>query len=64
MVHPVVLAGQNDVAVLQEGDPARQPKVSVRPLVDLVGEGDEDGQSEHIAVPWVLAIQLRCRETN
>lgn len=39
----VVLAGQDDVTVLQEHDPARKAEVCVRPLVDLVGEGHENG---------------------
>ena len=36
VVYPVVPPRQDDVQVLQEGDPPGQAKVSVRPLVDLI----------------------------
>lgn len=39
----VVLAGKDDVAVLQEHHPTRKAEVGVRPLVNLVGEGHKDG---------------------
>lgn len=61
----VVLAGEDDVAVLKEHHPARQAEVRVRPLVNLVGEGHEDGQCKQVAVPGVVMVNLRCeRETE
>lgn len=57
----MVFAGQNDVPVLQEDDPARQPEVRVRPLVDLVGEGAKDDQAEDKALPGVQLLQGFCR---
>ena len=56
----VVLAGEDDVAVLQEHNPARQAEVRVRPLVNLVGEGHEDGQCKQVAVPGVVMVNFRC----
>lgn len=61
VVDAVVFAWQDDVPVLQEGDPAWQPKVRVGPLVDLVGEGAEDDQAEDEALPGVLRLQGFCR---
>ena len=57
----MVFAGQDDVPVLQEDDPARQPEVRVRPLVDLVGEGAKDDQAEDEALPVVQLLQDFCR---
>lgn len=59
VVDAVVLAGQDDVAVLQEHNPARQAEVSVWPLVNLVGEGHKDGQCKQVAVPRVGMVDLR-----
>ena len=59
VVDAVVLSGQDDVAVLQEHNPAGQAEVHVRPLVDLVGEGDEDGEGKHVAVPGVAVVHVR-----
>ena len=53
----MVFAWQDHVPVLQEGDPAWQPEVRVRPLVDLVGERAEDGQAEDEALPGVQLLQ-------
>lgn len=61
MMDAMVFAGQDDVPVLQEDDPARQPKVRVRPLVDLVGEGAKDDQAEDEALPGVQLLQDFCR---
>lgn len=55
----VVLAREDDVAVLQEHDPARQAEVRVRPLVNLVGERHEDGQCKQVAVQGVDMVNLR-----
>lgn len=55
----VVLAREDDVAVLQEHHPARKAEVSVRPLVNLVGEGHKDGQRVHVAVPRVHVVNVR-----
>lgn len=51
MVDPVVLAGQDDVPVLQEHDPAGKAEVRVGPLVDLVGHGYEDDEGKDVALP-------------
>lgn len=58
----VVFPWQDDVPVLEEGDPAWQPEVRVRPLVDLVGEGAEDAQAEDEALPGVQLRQGLCGE--
>lgn len=42
VVDSVVLLGQYYVGVLEEGDPGGQPRVRVRPLVDLIGERNEE----------------------
>lgn len=60
----VVLAGKDDVTVLQEHHPARQAEVGVRPLVNLVGEGHKDGQCKQVAVPGVDMVNLRCIRGN
>lgn len=57
----MMFTGQDDMPVLQEDDPARQPKVCVRPLVDLIGEGDKDDQAEDEAFPGVQLLQGFCR---
>lgn len=59
MVDAVVFAGEDDVAVLQDRDPTRQAEVRVRPLVNLIGEGHEDGQRKQVAVPGVQVVNLR-----
>lgn len=61
VVDAVVLAGQDDVPVLQQHHPAGQAEVGVRPLVDLVGEGHEDAQCKQVAVPRVDVVNLRCK---
>lgn len=53
MVDTVVLAGQHQVAVLQQSDPSWQAEVGVRPLVDLISHGHKDGKSKHKTVPGV-----------
>lgn len=58
----VVLAREDDVPVLQEHHPGRQPEVCVRPLVNLVGERHKDGQCKQVAVPGVDMVNLRCRK--
>lgn len=58
----VVLAGEDDVPVLQEHHPGRQAEVRVRPLVDLVGERHKDPQRKQVAVPGVDMVDLRCRQ--
>lgn len=60
----VVLAGEDDVAVLEEHHPARQAEVCVRPFVNLVGEGHKDGQCKQVAVQGVDMVNLRCRKGN
>lgn len=57
----VMLAGEDDVPVLQEHHRGRQPEVRVRPLVNLVGERHKDGQCKQVAVPGVDMVNLRCR---
>lgn len=56
----VVLAREDDVAVLQEHHPAGKAEVRVGPLVNLIGEGHKDGQRKQVAVPGVDMINLRC----
>lgn len=58
----VMLAGEDDVPVLQEHHRGRQPEVRVRPLVNLVGERHKDGQCKQVAVPGVDMVNLRCRK--
>lgn len=58
----VVLAGKDDVAVLEEHHPARQAEVCVRPFVNLVGEGHKDGQCKQVAVQGVDMVNLRCKK--
>lgn len=62
VVDAVVLAREDDVAVLQQHHPGRQAEVHVRPLVDLVGERHEDSQCKQVAVPGVDVVDLRCGE--
>lgn len=62
VVDAVMLAGEDDVPVLQEHHPGRQPEVRVRPLVNLVGERHKDGQCKQVAVPGVDMVNLRCRK--
>lgn len=61
VVDAVVLAGQDDVAVLEEDHPAGKAEVGVGPLVNLVGEGHEDAQCKQVAVPRVQVVDLGCR---
>lgn len=58
---PVVLAGQDDVPVLQEHDPAGKAKVRVGPLVDLVGHGYEDDEGKDVALPGTGLTQGLCK---
>lgn len=57
----MVFAWQDDMPVLQKDDPAWQPEVRVRPLVNLVGEGAKDDQAEDKAFPGVQLLQGFCR---
>lgn len=61
MVNAMVFPWQDHVPVLQDGDPAWQPYVRVRPLVDLIGEGAKDDQAEDEAFPGVQLLQGLCR---
>ena len=62
MVNSVVFAREDDVAVLEERDPAWQAKMSMRPLMDLISQRHKDGQRVHIAVPGVDMINLHWKE--
>lgn len=62
MMDSVVFAREDDVAILQKGDPAWQSKVGVRPLMDLIGQCHKDGQRIHIAVPGKDMINLSCKK--
>lgn len=53
VVDAVVFPRQHQVPVLQQRDPAREAKVGVAPLVDLVGQGHKHRQGEHVAVPGI-----------
>lgn len=61
VVDPVVLAGQDDVPVLQEHDPAGEAEVRVGPLVDLVGHGYEDDEGKDVALPGTGLTQGLCK---
>lgn len=61
-MNPVVFTGEDDVAVLQQRYPARQPKIRMRPLVDLIGQRHKDGQSVQVTVQGVRVIDLPWRE--
>ena len=50
VVDPMVPPRQNDMHPLQPLDPGRQMTVRVRPLVDLVCEGDKETEGEESAV--------------
>lgn len=39
--------------VLQQCDPAREAKVGVAPLMNLIGQGHENRQGEDVAVPGI-----------
>lgn len=58
----VMLAGKDDVAVLEEHNPAGQAEVRVWPLVNLIGEGHKDAQCKQVAVPRVDMVNLSCIE--
>lgn len=58
----VVLAGKDDVAILQEHDPTGETEVRVRPLVNLVSERHKDGQCIQVAVQGVDMVNLRWNE--
>lgn len=62
MMNSVVFAREDDVAVLQEGDPAWQPKIGVRPLMDLIGQCHKNGQRIHVAVPGEDMINLHWKK--
>lgn len=49
----MVFPRQHQVPVLQQRDPAREAKVGVAPLVDLVRQGHKHRQGEHVAVPRI-----------
>lgn len=55
----VVLARQDDMAVLQEHHPAGEAEVRVRPLVNLIGQSHENGQRKQVAVPRVDMVNFR-----
>ncbi len=55
---PVVLARENDVVILQPRDDQGQTTVGVRPLVDLVGEGDQYAKSQQGTVEIVTHPEL------
>ena len=46
MVNAVVSAREDHMIVLEERDRPREIAIRVRPLVDLVGESDEDPKHE------------------
>lgn len=60
MMNSVMFARENDVAVLQEGDPAWQSKIGVRPLMDLIGQCHKYAQRIKVAVPGEDMINLHC----
>lgn len=53
VVDAVVFPWQHQMPVLQQRDPARQAEVRVAPLVDLIGQRDENRQGEDKAVPRI-----------
>lgn len=54
----VVLAGKDDVTILQEHDPAGEAEVRVRPLVNLVSKRHKDGQCIQVAVEGIDMVDL------
>ena len=58
VVHAVVLTREDEVAALQRANPEGKPEIRVRPLVDLVGERDKEGQEEEVAVVGVRVADL------
>lgn len=64
MMDAVVLAGQDDLAVLQEHHPAGKAEVRVRPLMNLIGQSHENGQCKQVAVPRIVMVNLRWKETE
>ena len=58
VMNPVVLTRQNYVALLQPLDDPRQSAVCVRPLVNLIGERDEDTERQKEAVDGVPRPKL------
>lgn len=64
MMNSMVFAREDDVAVLQESDPAWQPKIGVRPLMDLIGQGHKNGQRIHVAVPGEDVINLHWKKNK
>lgn len=53
----VVFPWQHHMPVLQQRDPARESEVGVTPLVNLVGQRDENGQGGDVAVPRIGSRQ-------
>ena len=49
-MHSVVPLGENKVEPLQQFHPGRQSGIRVRPLVDLVSEGNHDTKRHQEAV--------------
>lgn len=64
MMNSVVFAREDDVAILQEGDPAWKPEIGVRPLMDLIGQCYKNGQRIHVTVPGEDMINLCCKKTK
>lgn len=58
VVDAMVSARQQNVSVLQPHDGCRQPKVRVRPLVNLVSETDEDDEQVDVHLPAVRLANL------
>ena len=58
MVDPMMQPGEDQVPVLQPHHSPREARVRVRPLVDLVGEGDEQTQHQEEAVQGVVSSDL------
>ena len=58
VVNPVMLTRQNYVALLQPLDGCRELAVRVRPLVDLIGERDQETESQQEAVDGVPGSKL------
>lgn len=49
----VVFPRQHEMPVLQQRDPAREAKVGVAPLMNLISQGHKNCQGEDIAVPGI-----------
>ena len=49
----VMFPWQHHMPVLEQRDPAREAEVGVAPLMDLIGQRDEDRQGEDVAVPGI-----------